>query len=278
MNLNLFASVSLLLFCVIGDKPQSGTARAVADAEYAFARLSRNVSTVKAFQTFLADDAVLFKKAEAVNGKKLWDERTPDSTLLNWWPVVADASHDGDLGYTTGPYQYFSSRDDKTPKGNGFYSTVWQKQKNGEWKIKIDLGIVLESIQRLPTELTLETNPRNAAVNDSKISAVDDAYNRELNAKSVSFDRNFLSKHFRIHRPLIGPSINETTVVKKTEAGIAFNFQMIDAEESSSHDLAYAYGEVIKSKSNGEVKANYLRVWKVENGKWRIVLDVITGG
>lgn len=256
---------------------QAQRAKPVADAEYAFAKTSRETNTVNAFRTFLADDAVMFRQGDAVDGKKLWEERKPDSTLLNWWPVVADASRSGDLGYTTGPYQFFNKRTDKTPAGNGFYCTIWQKQKNGEWKIKVDLGVRLESIQTLPSELVLvdATGEKNGS--NVTIQKLDADYNADLNKESVSFNSDFLSREYRIHRPLIGPSINQTTPVKAAEAG-KFKFQTIGGGEALSSDLAYSYGNVVRSDKNGDHKANYLRVWKMQDRTWRIVLDVLTEG
>src|SRR5687768_13642540 len=122
-------------------------AEQVALAELAFARTSVETNTVNAFRKYLAKDAIMFREGEPVDGLELWNKRTPDSTLLKWWPVMADASQAGELGYTTGPYQFFSKRTDRTPVANGYYSTIWKKQEDGSWKIKLDLGVPLAEIK-----------------------------------------------------------------------------------------------------------------------------------
>lgn len=251
-------------------------AEPVAQAELAFARTSRETNTVNAFVMYLAADAIMFRQGEPVDGLSLWNERKPDSTLLNWWPVIADAAAAGDLGYTTGPYQYFDKRTDKSPVANGYYSTIWQKQKDGTWKIKVDLGVRLPDIVLLPTQLSYAPIAKGKREPSDPINRVDAAYNKLLNEKSTSFDPSYLAKQFRLHRPLIAPQLDITSTVADDDK--KFQFQQVGAEESLSRDLAYAYGKVVWTEEDGAHKANYLRVWKNENGNWKIVLDVVTEG
>lgn len=267
-----------ILIAVLVSGSQRNPAEAVAEAELAFAKTSRETNTVMAFVSNLAPDAIMFRQGEPVDGLSLWEKRTPDSTLLNWWPVVADAAMAGDLGYTTGPYQFFNKRTDSNPIGNGYYSTIWQKQKDGSWKIKVDLGVRLEKIQELPTQLIYAPVQKADKNSSASISAFDKEYNRTLNVRAVSFDPESFAKNFRIHRPLIGPKINASADVELAEKGKKFRFEFLGGEESASHDLAYTYGKVIRTEKDGEHKCNYLRVWKNEGNNWKIVLDVVTEG
>jgi len=56
-------------------------------------------------EEFLADDGIIFQPGP-VNGKKFWGERPARKGLLSWEPVFADVSRAGDLGYTTGPWEF----------------------------------------------------------------------------------------------------------------------------------------------------------------------------
>jgi ketosteroid isomerase-like protein len=271
----------LILFIsilVTGSNQQRHPAEPVAEAELTFAKMSRETNTVNAFVSYLANDAVMFRQGEPVDGLSLWNKRTPDSTLLNWWPVIADASAAGDLGYTTGPYHFFDKRTDKVPVGNGYYSTIWQKQKDGRWKIKVDLGVQLAELQDLPTGLSYvpikQSNKRTVVL----IRDLDNTYNKLLSENGMSFDPSHLAKNYRLHRPLIGPKINLASEVTAAEIDKKFQFQHVGGEGSSSNDLAYTYGKVTRTENDGEHKANYLRVWKNEDGIWKIVLDVVTEG
>jgi ketosteroid isomerase-like protein len=240
--------------------------------------MSRETNTANAFLSFLSEDAVLFRQGAATNGRQLWEGTKPDSTLLNWWPVVAEISASGDIGYTTGPYQYFANRNDKTPVDNGYYSTIWKKQKNGEWKINIDLGVSLDQIKDLPSALSLVEPLEKQRSVKQKVSSIDAELNQRLNNTLKSIDPKFLARNFRIHRGSIDPAIGTTSSVENSEANRRFRFEHAGGEESISRDLAYTYGNVTSSDNDGEHKLNYLRVWKNEKGEWRIVLDVVTTG
>src|SRR5438128_4856754 len=79
--------------------------RALVEMEHAFTKAAATKGTRDAFLEFLADDGILFQPGP-VNGKKLWSERQPRKGLLSWEPVLADVSRAGDLGYTTGPWEF----------------------------------------------------------------------------------------------------------------------------------------------------------------------------
>lgn len=253
-------------------------AEPVAEVERAFAKTSWETNTVNAFLKYLAKDAVMFRQGEPVDGLGLWQGRKPDSTLLHWWPTVADIAGSGELGYTTGPYQFFTKRTDSAPVSNGYYSTIWKKQPNGEWKVKVDLGVRLEELQQLPSELRFAPVRKAAGSVTVAIEDVDARLNKVLNSRSVSFDAASLAKSYRIHRAIAGPSVDATGTVEKLEAGKKFRFEFVGGEISASRDFAYSYGKVVRTDNEGERKSNYLRVWRVEEGEWRIVLDVVTEG
>jgi len=60
---------------------------------------------------------------------------------LTWTPVGADMAASGDLGYTYGTYEFRSK--DKAGKPTvsyGKYTSIWKKQKDGSWKVVLDMG------------------------------------------------------------------------------------------------------------------------------------------
>ena len=61
--------------------------------------------------------------------------------LLSWYPAVAGMARAGDLGYTTGPWEFKNDIHDAKPVAWGHFLTVWKKQADGSWKFAIDLGI-----------------------------------------------------------------------------------------------------------------------------------------
>jgi ketosteroid isomerase-like protein len=49
----------------------------------------------------------------------------------------AEAARSGDLGYTWGTY-IIPARG-KTPREEGFYTRVWVRERNGQWKVAADI-------------------------------------------------------------------------------------------------------------------------------------------
>jgi ketosteroid isomerase-like protein len=59
---------------------------------------------------------------------------------ITWVADKADVAKSGELGYTSGTYQMsFSVPGGKTVLDNGKYVTVWKKQKDGSWKVVLDI-------------------------------------------------------------------------------------------------------------------------------------------
>jgi len=88
-----------------------------------------------AFKKFGADDIV--KLGEGQNPSigmdelvKTFDEKSGTKNL-SWYPVNGDVAASGELGYTRGNWKL--SAKDSTYYGN--YFTVWEKQKDGKWKV-----------------------------------------------------------------------------------------------------------------------------------------------
>jgi ketosteroid isomerase-like protein len=60
---------------------------------------------------------------------------------LRWAPDGGDASEAGDFGYTIGTStRQIYGADGKMTEGYGRYLTVWRKQRDGSWKVAIDIG------------------------------------------------------------------------------------------------------------------------------------------
>ena len=58
---------------------------------------------------------------------------------LTWTPLGGDVS--GDLGYTYGTFEFRSKdKDGKAVIEHGKYTSIWKKQKDGRWKVVLDMG------------------------------------------------------------------------------------------------------------------------------------------
>jgi ketosteroid isomerase-like protein len=99
----------------------------------------------RGYMSYYADDAVeLPNNNPIIQGKTniaetmgFLDDKT---NHLMWTPVGADISASGDLGYTYGNYEFQSPGEDGTTTVYGKYTSIWKKQKDGSWKVVLDMG------------------------------------------------------------------------------------------------------------------------------------------
>lgn len=261
--------------------------QSVADAEMRFAATSKEQSTKAAFLAHLGADAIVFNQGEPVNGPELWKQFPENNGLLFWWPVWADIASSGDFGYTTGPYESKRDRGDAAPAGYGYYSSVWKKNDQGVWKVAIDMGIGFPKKEEVVHTLRTSNKPLKGAgsVNIQKEQAellsLDRAYVAKVNEAGGSFVPGYLSSEARIHRTGSWPYTTPQAIQAIDETGKTFQYEQVGGEVAASGDMGYAYGKVkvtvTREGNTRELPLNYLRVWKKEEGQWRIVLDVVGG-
>jgi ketosteroid isomerase-like protein len=98
------------------------------------------------YMSYYADDSVevpnggplIQGKMEIAKGMGFLDDK---SNQLLWTPVGADISASGDLGYTYGTYEFHSKNKDGKPAVEyGKYTSIWKLQKDGSWKVVLDMG------------------------------------------------------------------------------------------------------------------------------------------
>jgi len=96
-----------------------------------------------AFLNYIADDGVEvvdgggFDTKEAMRKRAPW----PEGTTLTWTPIKAEMAASGDLGYTYGTYVYTAkNKEGKVVVNYGKYTSIWKKQKDGQWKVMVDMG------------------------------------------------------------------------------------------------------------------------------------------
>ena len=98
------------------------------------------------YMSYYADDAVEVPNGEGIITGKVNIARTmgfldEKTNHLTWTPVGADISASGDLGYTYGNYEFSSlGKDGKPVVEHGKYTSIWKKQKDGRWKVVLDMG------------------------------------------------------------------------------------------------------------------------------------------
>jgi ketosteroid isomerase-like protein len=262
---------------------------AVVEAERAFARAAATKGTREAFLEFLADDGIIFQPGP-VNGKQFWRERAPGKGLLSWQPVFADVSRAGDLGYTTGPFEFRPNGAGDKPVAWGQYFTIWKKQPDNTWKAVLDRGTGNPQPSSPAAALQFPKDERDAILSESIDPAAGRELLRELESQfsralsSQGMEKAFQSRladDARLFREDSFPAVGKRAAIALlvTKRGV-LTWKSTAADISRSGDLGYTYGAYEFKGENAADKlerGNYVRVWKKEMGsKWKVVIDILS--
>lgn len=125
------------------DASSAAAALRAADQEwlrvFAAKDLERSVAMCLESGSVLAPNAPRATGQQAIRALFAGFFAIPDLTLA-WHPSDARAAKSGDLGYTTGDYQMsFKDPSGKTVSDRGKYVTVWEKQRDGSWRVQLDI-------------------------------------------------------------------------------------------------------------------------------------------
>jgi ketosteroid isomerase-like protein len=250
----------------------------VVDAENAFARMSLDKNVRESFMTYMAEDGVLFRPT-ATNARA-WIRANPEwglKGLLTWYPSVAGVSSAGDLGYTTGPWEFRPERKLETaPVAWGYFVSVWRLQPDGTWRNEVDLGTSnpqpASAVPPFDASHAPAAPARQGAVDVGAEKAAVAARDAEL-VKSGGRDYGrFVEEGARLHRENTMPAVGKVAAVALKEADGAVAYTPVGSGVAKSGDLGYVYGTYERP---GPEKGNFLRIWrKGADATWRIVIDV----
>lgn len=288
MKRKLFALMAILAAAAVA-LGQAGSGRAtvqsLVDAERGFAKSAADKGIRDAFIMNLADDATLFRP-HAVAGKKWMTDHAAIPGLLSWWPSYAYVSRSGDLGYTTGPWEYRGKGPGDKQVGYGNFITLWKKQADGAWKVVVDLGISNPRPEKTSDDLRFD-EPQGAPAGGradaqserATLIARDEGFSRAAESKgALDAYLAYAADDVRVFRednyPFVGkPSLTATV---KGMAG-ALSWRPAKADVSDAGDLGYTYG-IARLRPEGaprEEYFNYLKIWKRQpGGEWKLALDV----
>lgn len=105
---------------------------AVIATEIAFARLAQEKGQWTAFRTTATKDAVMFVP-QPVYAQDFLKGKADPANAVAWQPHQVWSSCDGSMAITRGAWQ--------APGGTtGYFTTVWQRQKDGRYKWVLDQG------------------------------------------------------------------------------------------------------------------------------------------
>jgi ketosteroid isomerase-like protein len=267
--------------------PEESTAvDTLAAAERSFSALSVAEGMREAFLGYLSDSGVIFRPLP-VNGKRVWQANPKSAGTLIWEPEYAEVSESGELGYTTGPWEFRSPPERRRPTSYGHFCSVWRREPVG-WRVALDLGVShtkparglgQESFHR-NTSLHVtapRTRPRRT---HTELTGLDNAFTRATESKGIApalADMGAADLRFNTEGAQPASGVAEARSLADTLAG-SFRFLTRGAGLAKSDDLGYTYGvaERIPRKDAAPADSSvYLHVWRRGPDRhWKLALAV----
>ena len=287
LSLLLVLSVTLTALAVQQKNGHSPELDLLVNTEREFARAAAARGTRAAFLAFLADDGIVFNPGPA-NGKKTWEAKPARPGLLSWWPIYADISAAGDLGYDTGPWEFRPKGPEDKPVAFGQFMTIWKKQSDGTFKFALDLGISnpQPTTGQFLQFSTVKSKATRASSENDLAAGRTNILNMEREFSKASVDKSVLKAYLSymaddvrlLHEgkfPFIGKQAAQATLAAR--AG-KMNWQPAKSDVARSVDLGYTYGAYEWKSTDGkqEETGYYVHIWKRQpDGKWKLVMEVL---
>ena len=258
---------------------------ALVNSELAFADSALELGINKAFLQNLHEDAIMFRPGP-IRAHEFYS-KNQISGILTWRPVSADIAPSGDLGYTTGPWEYRPGSIVDPPIAFGCYVSIWQKQQSGFWKILLDVGNEFEAPDSLTANLIGKIRSRKQSVErrESRKHAQDELLLRDAEfsrmLKSVGSKltySSFAHEKIRMYRKHYWPVVGKPAVDLFLKDTMKLAESRVTAVRTSiDGDLGFAFGvDLFKNTNNKSLhEFAFLRIWKREAELgWQLVLDL----
>lgn len=287
MNKVTFAIV-LVGYSISNSVAQSTSSTVAADyqalvaAEQSFAAYTEKEGIKAGFSRFLSPEGIVVVKDDFTLGKPLYEKAPYVPGVLSWTPVYADIADSGDFGYTTGPFEVRPKMKTDDPVGFGHFTTVWQKNRTGQWEAIADVGITHTNPQQVRTDLywpdvysqrwrgDCDTTARRIELIEAENRLAQLAGGQSLRS---AYQSALAKNHpVRLYRkgfvPVMGDEAR-TYIDGLTTTAI---YRLSRVKVASSGDMGIAYGYVQEQDRKGL----YLRIWKrLPDMSWKLVHEVL---
>lgn len=259
----------LLLIGSIQASAQKGLAEMIA-AEKSFAAYAIANTTQEAFMKFIDTGAIMFDKGEPVNGYRLWSKKEKRPGKLNWRPRFAEISASGDFGYTCGPWTFQPKTMNDTIVASGYFFTIWQKKKEGEWKFIYDGGT--DAGPLLKDTAVIKPAISKTKGNAASLVKAEATFLQLLHTDKSKAYKNYLSKSSVLCGNGFGLatlSTEKQTVIDALPSGVLFTFLGLGI--APGRDLGFTYGTTF---IDGK-KDFYVHFWRREKEGWKLAVEMI---
>jgi ketosteroid isomerase-like protein len=274
----ILAPLALLLSSTLAASPVSSPAvSSLVAAEYAFADQVEKEGIRKGFLGALRDDGVVFLP-RAVNGPSYYKTKLEMGALLKAYPSLAEVSQGGDLGYCTGPWEFQNAKNAPV-SAQGWFVTLWQRDGQGPWKVRLDIGTATPNPEGRPVPAPL---PRSSASplppgaplgNGAELLDLDRAFSKDASRNAAAAYSARIDPAVRFYRKGRFPVEGAKALVLALDPGTV-SWEPTEAFVSASGDLGCTRGTLRHHHPDGETTSQYVRMWKKQGTAWKLALDL----
>lgn len=201
--------------------------------------------------------------------------------------MTGGVASSGDLGFTTGPFILDDRSGAARPPQHGMYFTIWKKQRDGEFRAVLDLGILLdapvaavEGVSFVPmARVGARSGGASTDVKNQRQSLhdADRAFSEAARAHGLAdAAREHVRDDGRLHRNGRMPIVGREAIDRYLrERPARFTGSGMFADVSGAGDLGYTYGRHDLTFKNTSEKGYYARLWTRDpGGPWKVLLEV----
>ncbi|MBV9987920.1 MAG: hypothetical protein JO301_09590 [Chitinophagaceae bacterium] len=266
--------LSLLLLSGVSPAWSQKNIRGLINAEKQFAWFTASHTVKEGFLNYMDSAGIIFRNGAAVNAQEAFRKQNAGAGILNWEPAFAVISASGDMGATTGPYEFRAKTIQDTPVGRGHFFSVWRINAAGEWKNIADFGssskMPATQVQKVKEIILDKLKPGD--MDQDGLMLLDKKFNTALQDRNIGGWMPYTSTDSWLNLdgqlPAMG-MLQIADVLQKLPEGLKITTTA--GELSSAKDLGYTYGTVV----NGSQTNNYLRVWIYRNRQWQVIMQTL---
>ena len=268
-----------LFLCLAASAKETAFDEFVA-TERAFAAQGAKEGVRASFLAYMADDALVYRPGP-VNAKAFYEKRPEGKGKLIWGPRHALPSGAGDLGITTGPWQFVAPDQGDQVLGTGWFFSVWRRGADGKLHWVIDHGIEAP-IEGLAKDATLlgdairQAKPIGTFAHDQRLNALL-AADRKLGDKGAGDPKARLAQVLDAESICLVNGAKPDPGCVASEAGkLGFDGArtLAAVHVAASGDLGVTSGFTGGEKPDSDVRA-----WRYREGTgWRLIAVVMVPG
>jgi ketosteroid isomerase-like protein len=245
----------------------------IVKAERNFEKDCRTLGIKQGFLTNLdSASAVSFTQEGIESAYKYWSSLPDVPGIYSWAPSFVEVSKGGDWGYSTGAVEYRDTSINDQPSSYTQYTTVWQKNKKGEWKYIVDIGNTHDEVKidSIAKEIKVEKVPVKT-LSKQTILDLENKYSTLMNTVGENVLKTYAGKSYILNMNGYSAIASRDSALKVYKLHSAFiQYFPFDVKTSSRGDMAVVYG---KMKYKG-VSKYYIRIWRRETTGWKVALEV----